>query len=427
MIGSVIFSLGSVLLYSLSMQSVDNVNIGALRPVESNVCFKLVKLSGTFVEGLYKDCLRFSKDYHPVAVFLDKLLWYVSWHKEVSGRSTVDYRTLSWKCLKPHCGGYGDQTRGMAHALLLAVMSERALSIKTVSVFKGEVYNPGPVVLVPKTIDWKVLLDKEPFDPKQKVFVDHGPAFPAEGVCNAVFSTDRTDQHVVYTTQHWHMSCLLNASLATHNHALRDFSRLPSHNNDVFEFLATILAYFLFQYSEGVLRQERQFKKSWGISKSPYIGVHIRTGMFPDGMDEHINRGQTKTEMWDSQVQCALRKAKSVGVKAPVVVVSDSKECKEWLKSKYPGIVHVTSVSPLHCSKNRPNPSAAGWDADKEEIYFNEIVSNMAEMALLSHADVLIQESSGFSRAAKWIGGIPSTHTFCCFSKCTNYNVVYKS
>ena len=426
MICSVIFTLGSVFLYSLSMQLVDNANIGAVRQVESNVCFKLVKLSGTFVDGLYKDCLRFSNDYHPVAVFLDKLLWYVSWHKEVSGRSTVDYRTLSWECLKPHCGGYGDQTRGMAHALLLAVMSERALSIKPVSVFKGGVYNPGPVVLVPKTINWNVLLDKETFEPKQKVFVDHGPAFPAEGVCNTVFSTDKADQHVLYTTQHWHMSCLLNVSLATNNYVLREFRSLPSHNNDVFEFLATILAYLLFQYSEEVLRREKRFKKSWGVPKSPYIGVHIRTGMFPDGMDEQITRGQTETKMWDSQVQCALRKAKSVGVKAPVVVVSDSKECKEWLKRKYPGIVHVTSVSPLHCAKNRPNPSATEWDVHKEEIYFNEIVSNMAEMALLSHADVLIQESSGFSRAAKWIGGIPSTHTFCCFSKCTKYNVMYR-
>jgi hypothetical protein len=394
--------------------------------VHIDACLEILELSGKYKEDLHKDCLHFSTKYRPVAAFLNELLVYVDWHKEAVSREGVNYRTLTWKCLKPHCGGYGDQIRGMAHSFLMAVMSERALLIKPMSVYRDK-YDPGPDVLVPKAVDWRALLAKEPFSPPQQVFIDNGPLHPSAGACGAIFSTDPTYQHVLYTTQHWQRSCLLNTTARTDNRLLQQFRTLPITDDDLYEFLATILSYLLFQYSKTVRNKEMRLKKSWGIPHSPYIGVHVRTGMFLNGPLEIINRAQTKSRLWKSQIVCAIEKAKSVGLKGPVVVVSDSKECKDWLTEAFPKVVHTTDLAPLHSAKSRPNATNIKVVAVDRETYFEEIVLNAAEMALLSHADVLVQESSGFSRAAKWIGGIPSTRVFCCFSKCSNYHVIYQT
>ena len=161
--------------------------------------------------------------------------------------------------------------------------------------------------------------------------------------------------------------------------------------------------------------QKLSFLQKKGLPSGGYLAVHLRTGM-----DEHRYEGKyLKTGKflqgdvnWRQRINCALQKASASGLGRPILLVTDSSACREWIRAHFqPKDVLVTNSSFFHFSMGaRRSPSC-----DKLKSQHHQLNDMVSEMCLLSRASILIPSvMSSFSEVSFYFSALPQTD----FLKC---------
>ena len=388
---------------------------------DRQLCRSVLQRAQSFRQGLLEECERLSGNLPAFKTFLESTLAYLSWHSRAATQTAPAKRSLTWKCLKrgPACGGYGDQIRGMAYAFLLALLTERVLYIQWPTLYAPTSGNDntalGETMFAPNVINWRLPMFLTNVTAVQ--FVDTGPHNEARGVCEMLHGHT---QHITYTTTHWHYSCF-NGTLMGTNSALNEFINSPMN---VLECATTIIVKLLLKYSKPVCERKKELKRELGIDPhSHFAAVHIRTGMFPSGLTESAGRLQTSVSAWERNIKCALYRSKVLGVTGPLVLITDSMQCKQWVREKYGKQVLSSSVSALHIAID--TKSRSDLTTEENVRRYHSVLDTTAEMALLSDAAVVVMAASGFSRVGTWLGGLSSDVKICCNKPCANYHLVY--
>ena len=392
---------------------------------ELHLCRDVLQRTKSFRNGLLEECEHLASKHPVFKTFLEKTLAYLSWHNSATAQTAPARPSLTWKCLKrgPGCGGYGDQIRGIAYAFVLASLTGRMLYIQWPSLYttNREVDRDALEhrMFVPNALNWSLpsFLSNASTTP----FCDHGPRYEAVGVCEALYSHT---QHIVYSVMHWHTSCF-NESLMENKASsldLKGFVKLP---RNVLECATTIIVRLLLQYSKAVHEKMEELKRTLGVGPDTHFAaVHIRTGMFPSGLNESAGwRLEHSYSLWEKDIKCALKGSKALGINGPLVLVSDSVQCKEWVRKAFGKHVLISTVNPVHVAidtKYRSNLSKK----EKKERYLS-VLATTAELALLSDATVVVMAASGFSRVSTWLGGLAADHKLCCNVPCSRYRLNY--
>ena len=390
------------------------------------LCRNVLRRTHSFRDSLLAECEHLAGDHPVFKTFLENTLDYVLWHNSATAKTAPGRRSLTWKCLLRGrgCGGYGDQIRGMSYAFVLASLTKRMLYIRWPDLYTAKTENARDAfeetMFVPSAVNWSLPSFLSNITTVQ--FSDHGPHNEARGICKALFS--RT-QHITYSVMHWHSTCF-NETLLMQNSvpsvALKEFIKLP---RNVLECAATIIIRLLLTFSKAVREKKKEFKRTLGIDPhTQFAAVHIRTGMFPSGLNENVGRLHKSDRSWEKDIICAMNKSKALGILGPLVLISDSVQCKQWAKTAFGKNVLISNVNPVHVSIDTQSKSTLSMK-EKEQRY-QSVLATTAELALLSDAEVVFMAASGFSRASAWLGGLSSDHKLCCNPLCNSYyHLVY--
>lgn len=392
---------------------------------ELHLCRDVLQRTKSFRNGLLEECEHLASEHPLFKTFLEKTLAYLSWHNSATAQTASARPSLTWKCLKrgPGCGGYGDQIRGMAYAFVLASLTGRMLYIRWPNLYTADSEDDRDALehrmFVPNAVNWS--LPSFLSNASTTQFSDHGPRREAVGVCEALYSHT---QHVTYSVMHWHTSCF-NESLMENKVSsldLKGFLELP---RNVLECATTIIVRLLLQYSKAVHEKMEELKRVLGVGPDTHFAaVHIRTGMFPSGLSESVGlRIEKSDSLWEKDIKCALNSSKALGINGPLVLVSDSVQCKQWVTKAFGKEVLISTVNPVHVSIDTKQRSHLSKE-EKKERYLS-VLATTAELALLSDAAVVFMAASGFSRVSTWLGGLSADHKFCCNVPCSHYHLDY--
>ena len=389
------------------------------------LCRSVLRRAQSFRESLLKECEQLAGDRPVFKTFLEKTLAYLLWHNNATARTAPARRSLTWKCLKrgPGCGGYGDQIRGMAYAFILAFLTERMLYIQWPNLYTAKSDNVRnaleETMFVPYAINWS--LPSFLSNVTGMHFNDHGSRYEAVGVCEALYG--RT-QHITYSTMHWHPSCFNETLMGniTASLALKEFIKSP---RNVLECATTIIVRLLLKYSKVVQEKKKELKQILGIGPhTHFAAVHIRTGMFPSGLNEEVGRLEKSDSSWEKDIECAMSRSKTLGVTGPLILISDSIQCKQWAKKRFGKNVLINNVNPVHVSIDTKFRSQLSMNEKMQR--YHSVLATTAEMALLSDAAVVFMAASGFSRVSTWLGGLSAGDKVCCNKLCNRYyHLVY--
>ena len=379
---------------------------------DRQLCLGVLQQLHSFRQGLLEECEYFARSLPVFKTFLEKTVAYVAWHNKATTQTVPTRRSLTWKCLREiiSCGGYGDQVRGMAYTFFLAILTERVLYIQWPNL---HISSPKEALFVPNAINWT--LPSFLWDVPTAQFMDWDAHHEASGVCEALYGPT---QHITYNTMHWHPTCF-NEALMKNNSvslALKGFITLPI---EVLEHAITIIARLLLEYSKDVSERTNEMKKELDIGPDTrYVAVHIRAGIFPSGIREGHEEKQPTAGEWKKTIECALDRSKALGVTGPIILVTDSTQCKQWVSKRYGKRVLTSSVSPLHIAKDTNSWNDAIMTEEKTKHY-HSVLANTAELALLSDAAVVVMSQSGFSWVGVWLGGLSANDTICCLTSCS--------
>ena len=145
--------------------------------------------------------------------------------------------------------------------------------------------------------------------------------------------------------------------------------------------------------------------------------MHIRAGIFPSGIREGHEEKQPTAGEWKKTIECALDRSKALGVTGPIILVTDSMQCKRWVSKRYDRVL-TSSVSPLHIAMDTNSWNDAMMTEEKTKHY-QSVLANTAELALLSDAAVVVMSQSGFSCVGVWLGGLSANDTIYCLTSCS--------
>ena len=386
------------------------------------LCRNVLRRTQGFRDSLLAECERLAGDHPVFKTFLENTLDYVLWHNSATAKTAPGRRSLTWKCLLRGrgCGGYGDQIRGMSYAFVLASLTKRMLYIRWPDLYTAKTENARDAfeetMFVPSAVNWSLPSFLSNITTVQ--FSDHGPHNEARGICKALFS--RT-QHITYSVMHWHSTCFKETLMqnSVPSVALKEFIKLP---RNVLECAATIIVRLLLTFSKAVREKKKEFKRTLGIDPhTQFAAVHIRTGMFPSGLNERGFRLQKSDRSWEKHILRAMNKSKDLG---PLVLISDSVQCKQWARTTFGKNVLISNVNPVHISIDTQSKSNLSMKGKKQR--YQSVLATTAELALLSDAEVVFMAASGFSRVGTWLGGLSSDDKFCCNPLCNKYyHIVY--
>ena len=392
------------------------------------VCEKLLALGSLVIPcGLQKECEAITEDSSDWLELFKRFLWYVQWHRDVYDRiaknltTLQETRTLTFNCdIFKRCTGLGATVSSIATGVLVAMYTKRFFVADQLSFQAASCWTD--VAILPNSIPWKVKSPSwDTFEEKVKVFTH---------VVRAAFND--SNLHVFYghpSIDHDMFFCK-DLPASERNSATATLCReglhrgLKWHMNEPVvgrmytHFLLGAIARAAMHFSKAVNKQTDQklsFLQKKGLPSGGYLAVHLRTGM-----DEHRYEGKyLKTGKflqgdvnWRQRINCALQKASASGLGRPILLVTDSSACREWIRAHFqPKDVLVTNSSFFHFSMGaRRSPSC-----DKLKSQHHQLNDMVSEMCLLSRASILIPSvMSSFSEVSFYFSALPQTD----FLKC---------
>ena len=393
---------------------------------QQQLCLSILQRTERFRQSLLRECEYLVGNHTVIKTFLEKTLAYLSWHNNITTQSAPARRTLTWQCLRSplDCGGYGDQIRGMAYTFVLALLTDRVLYIQWLNLYTAKsesgTSSLEDTMFVPNAINWSVPSFLSKVTAVQ--FIDADAYHEASGVCKALYSQT---EHITYNTMHFHPTCFKETIMGDHTAsvALKELINTPTK---VLEFAIAISVQLLLKYSKAVRERKEEIKTGLGIGPDTHFAaLHIRTGMFASGVNEALNFPKTESK-WEKELECALNKTKALGVTGPLVLVSDSVQCKQWARKRYGERVLTSDIAPLHIAKDTNSWTDQTTIEDKMQRY-RSVLASTAELAFMSDATAVVMAYSGFSRISTWLGGLSDEDKLCCYSAECGYELVYSN
>ena len=387
----------------------------------SEVCERLLRLGLSVIpEELKKECETIAEESPDWVELFKRFLSYVQWHKEVHFRiannqtTLQETRTLTYSCdIFAWCTGLGATVRAIATGILVAMYTKRFFVADQLSYRARSCWTD--LAIVPNAINWKVET------PTWDYLVDKVNASSLSHVVNASYNANFA--HVFYghpkiVTELLFCKDVPEFERSFVTDTLCKESRMRKADKDLLErkrtrFVLGAITRSAMHFSETVREQTNEklvALQRKGLASDDYVAVHLRTGMdeMPvrrSGKFRKIGKFTQDTAQWKQCVDCALHEADASGLGMPILLVTDSSECREWTRAHYkPKEVLVSDSSFFHFTKiGRHNLTC-----DMEKA--SEMNNMVSEMDLLSRASVIIPSTmSSFSEVAIYFSALPQS------------------
>ena len=298
------------------------------------------------------------------------------------------------------CGGIGDRINSMVILLYLAMCSGRVLIIN--SPYPSPLQN----FLEPALIHWDAalpqMIDGEDLElptldimkrSNNDLLVDEAIVGYRLGRCNG-----RPARHTLRTI-------FANQCMSDYFGKQRE-EPFPYPGAIPQERLLRWSFYLLFKFSDAVLLQAEELKKSAGLFGLPYTGIHLRTGDQTMGISLHRKasfRMQNSRKKQMRYGQC-FQKMKEVRPEIPVgYVASDSDDAKQFLNAIDKSILYSTEIEIFHVDQTLRMEAAAS--VNDEELSYRGSLDVWAELVVLADSKCVIMSWSMLSFAAHYLGG----------------------
>jgi hypothetical protein len=241
---------------------------------------------------------------------------------------------LIWNCPSAGaCGGLGDRLYGIIMGLYIAMLSERIFLIQEWNI--DGIPHPLLDYLQPNHLLW------------------HAKLLSREAVDFGLLSTMDNRQHPLLLEpcglKPDQRDYFLRNNLMTYESQLQQSSCFQDYlkawsvgQQDIARPLALVGFNTLFHFTEHVDKKAKSLLKKSGTStdsngvRTPYIGMHIRTGQGSTWSDPERHSGTTNLERFAT---CAMDLQKAIaercGIAPKIYVAADNNEAKEYLLSKH--------------------------------------------------------------------------------------------
>ena len=391
------------------------------RKERREVCERLLRLGSLAVpEELQKECEAIAEESPDWLKLFKRFLSYVEWHREVYDKIARNLtrlhetRTLTFNCdIFKKCTGLGATVKSIATGVLAAMYTKRFFIADQLSYQGASCW--ADVAVLPNLIHWKVKVPTWDFFEEKilmssnvaafntsnlHVFYGHPSIALHEFFCKDMPVVERDSATIVLCKEslQWNVSEYVMG---------RRYTR----------FILGAITRAAMHFSKAVGKQTNHrliLLRKEGLPSTGYLAVHLRTGM-----DEHRGNSRFTSKYlrtgkyiqgdvnWRQHIDCALQTANASQFRRPILLLTDSKACREWTRAHYnPEYVLVTNSSFFHFSKvahRNPGCDMQGNLHDR----LNEVVS---EMDLMSRASILIPSSkSSFSEAAFYFSTLPQS------------------
>jgi hypothetical protein len=355
---------------------------------------------------------------------------YTNFHREQlqklkAGNSSI--RTLTWSCHDPvQCAGIGDQFYRIQQVLILAIASDRVLSLH---------WNPSSYettkYLQPNKIDWayfnktqgmheyheselskaKVMDTAKEFEVLYKllssrthVTVNHELQVP---FLRGMFKAIRTNTGMSEAIKKTGFAALI----------------MDKKHGMPMNFLSGKLLRYLFHFRGTVVDKVDQIQQQLGIADKPYLALHIRTGFLGMKQEEvgHFNSEKIyrNPSDWEKSLTCSVKLAgRLFGPETPLFLATDSSRVKEMAIEKYKERFVMINVTLQHVAftekekkmeKSKVEENAKSSLAESTPVTADPILNiggvdgymaTWIEFLLLARASGMVHSISGFSSTA---------------------------
>ena len=335
--------------------------------------------------------------------FLEKIYEYIQWVQGIdrglqSGKvEKILNSEIKW--LHVNRGrdmgpGFGDIVANVRMAFVLSILSGRFFLADFGPQCNGTMY-----VWQPNVIPWKVTNELD-----RQLQIRKGKHKILD--CKSVFRESRVVLLSINPAIDHSIPCLTT---------IEEFSKLPQDDR-VHVFLAALLTHLLvdFVQSETLVKRVESFKVKYQLPNK-YASMHVRTGMFSNGLKEVVSRFTPTQKSWDQQISCALEFMRRRAITLPLVLCTDSNELKAFAR-KYYGNSKVVSTN-INSTHTQDITLKKHWDQCEESFADAQV-----DAWLMAHSELIILAVSTFSSLSSNIGLIPYQKQTCCWKKdCSPY------
>lgn len=359
------------------------------------------------------------------AKFLEVLAIYTKFHREQ--RNSKSTKRLVWVCdAYQACGGLADRVKGATYALILAMLSQRALYLNWRDSSFGE-----QTFLQPSVIDWTLTdkqkvymyaysdemeMEESPQD-NSKVKQVHifsilggiGVDLPMEDLKMSLDAIGGETQWLLLETNMEPSSLLNNtktASLEWIKQGMDALGLAKLSPEDVDSLVGLVFRY-LFKFTEQLLVELGTARKALGLDNQPYVGVHVRTGFAGSIKQESVDHPKLFRSMWqwDKTLSCAHKyTTKELGSSSFLFLATDSYLVKmKTLDDRYRHQFRSLDNTVVHLDKIDKFPH------DAEDFETEGVLNTWIDLILLAESYSIIHGRSGFSFLAQSLCFIPRT------------------
>ena len=400
-------------------------NVTALEATK--ICRQILFYGGVYVDiNTENECIAYVSEY-PSAwrELFDKIRLYVAWHnrthhmikEELRMGSNiesvlVDLRTLSYWC-DDHCTGYGSQFEKTFIGFFLAMLTERFFTVEWSSNFRRS--DKWVEVFVPNVLNWTMdpPLSSELFKPK---------------LCaNCVYAPKGDVVGYAYSTQYKHVYydrvfipqvlCKPPRRIGIHmdlQHVAYFCKEVKRdkylEQQRVLHFIYGIISRLMYKFSDSVVERGEKRLKEIGFLHNPFVAVHIRTALEENANREmfaKLGRHQSDRTSWKAFIDCGQRAVESHSIDRPLLLISDSSDCLEWISHNYPLSRVISSNSSFWHSSRHMN-------LKESEKNINKILDVISDLYLISKATVVVKGISQFSKIGIYLGSISNNNVVRC-------------
>ena len=373
------------------------------------------------------------------AKFLKVLSVYTAFHNLERQRGAA--RRLVWVCnAQKACGGLADRIKGVAYALILAMLSRRVLLLDWWGRGFGE-----QSYLQPNAIDWRLTETER----KEAKLDDAYEDYYYEKLGGADYIDDHSDNEYSIAFIHifsvlggigvdipaedlrlsleaiedrwtWVLlgsnmepSSLMNATKTASLEWIKEGMvglGLDSLSLDDIDSVVGIIFRYLFRFSEEIPREVTAARGTLGLHNEPYVGVHVRTGFAGYVKQESVKHPKLYREpwQWKSTLSCSYEQAtEKLGANGLIYLASDSNLVKNKTLDmrRFEGRVRSLDNTVVHLDLLEKTPQ------DSAESEREGVLNVWVELLLLAESHSLVRGDSGFAFLAQSLCFIPKDRT----------------
>ena len=337
-----------------------------------------------------------------------------------SREAAAKVRTLTWSCQDPYiCSGIADQYYRIEIILLLAMMSQRVLTLH---------WNPlnskAMKYVEPNEIDWSFFardLGMQTGPTVQKFNKNSYQHY--EHFAQILFS--QADLHITMNNRlpvpfsKTYSSCARIGALRKGFQQLGVVDILKRHTGparkETASFFSGIILRYLFKFSQEALSEMAKLKTMLGLLEQPYLAIHLRTGFAGTSFEETGNpyKIHKNTASWMASLKCSLKLAEEkLGPNAPVYLATDSYVAKRMAVSEFGHRIKAVNMALQHLRITNSHDKALDSTDGLVDFTGDRFMATWVDFLLLARARIIVRGDSGFSASAGYYCSFPFSRVY---------------